>query len=399
MMAQLDFKAEADAMRDQLIARRRDLHRHPELAFEELRTAAIVAETLDELGLEVQTGVGKTGVVGILEGAADGPTVLYRADMDALPIEEANDVEYASTTPGVMHACGHDGHVTIGLGVAQLLSQHRDKIAGRVKFVFQPGEEGAGGAKAMVDDGVLNDPAPDIVLGMHLWNEAPLGKVGVAEGSIMAGSAKLHIVVKGRGGHGAMPHAAIDPVACAAQLITALHTMVGRRFDALNDPVVLSVTSVQSSSDAFNVIPQAVELRGTLRIMNMETSEKLESYIRETCSSVCSAAGCEADVDITYITIPVVNHADVVKQVRRVCSELIGVDSLDTGIRTMAAEDVSFLMADKPSMYVFVGSSNEDKGLSYAHHHPKFDFDEDALPLSVALMSAAVAGYVMDHGE
>lgn len=227
-MPTIDFKQHAEAMRSQLVAQRRDFHMHPELGFEECRTSAIIAEELTNLGLKVQTGVGKTGVMALLEGEKDGPTVLVRADMDALPLTEANQVEYASTVPGKMHACGHDGHMAIGLGVARLFAQHREKIAGRIKFVFQPGEEGHGGALAMIKDGILSNPDPDVVLGLHLWSELPLGLIGLTEGAIMSGSSIFRLIVNGKGGHAAMPYTTIDPVACTGQLITALHTIVGR---------------------------------------------------------------------------------------------------------------------------------------------------------------------------
>lgn len=398
-MTLIDFKAQAEAMRDDLIQRRRDLHQHPELAYQEVRTAGIIADELNKLGLEVQTGVGKTGVVGILEGESDGPTLLYRADMDALPILEENEVEYASQNPGVMHACGHDGHVTIGLGVARLLAAHRDKIAGRVKFIFQPAEEGGGGAQAMIDDGVLNDPAPDLMLGMHLWNLLPVGTVGVADGPIMAGGSRFQIDIQGVGGHGAMPHTAVDPVACAAELVMALNTLTSRRINQLTETTVLSVTSIESSTKAFNIIPDTVQLRGTYRTLDSAAGKRLGQFIREVCEGVCHAAGCTVEVDIAEITIPVVNNPDVTARVRRVFGGLIGEDRLDMTTRTMASEDVSYIMDTLPSMYIFVGSRNDARGLTYGHHHPRFDFDEDALPLAVALMSAAVADYVMDHGE
>ncbi|MAS34556.1 MAG: peptidase M20 [Anaerolineaceae bacterium] len=398
-MSTIDFRSEAQAMRDELVARRRDLHRHPELAFEEVRTASIIAEELGQLGLEVQTGVGKTGVVGVLEGEHDGPTVLYRADMDALPILEENEVDYVSTTPGKMHACGHDGHVTIALGVAKLLAAHRDRLAGRVKFVFQPAEETAGGAQAMIADGVMHQPTPDVVLGMHLWNPVPLGTVGVAEGAIMSGASVFQIIVHGQGGHAALPSTAIDPVTCAAQLITALHTMVGRKVDMMAGAVVLSVTSVETSSKAYNVIPEDVEIRGTFRTMNADTSRQLEDHIRAISEAVCGSMGCTVDVNVNHQTIPVVNDSRVTAQMRQLFAGMVGEANLDAQVRTMAAEDVAYMLDAVPGMYVLVGASNAARGLTYDHHHPRFDFDEDVLPLSVGLMSAAVAHYVMPDAQ
>lgn len=394
-----NFRAEAEALREELIARRRDLHQYPELAFEEVRTAGIIAEELGRLGLEVQTGVGKTGVVGILEGDQDGPTVMYRADMDALPIQEENEVEYASRTPGKMHACGHDGHVTIALGVAKLLSQQRDSLAGRVKFVFQPAEEGGVGALAMVNDGVMTGPPPDVVLGLHLWNPLPIGTLGVAEGAVMASCSIFRVLVKGRGGHAALPYTTNDPVICTAQLVNALHALVGRRVNLMDGLAVLSVTSLVTSSTTYNVIPDQVEILGTFRTLHNDTALLIEQQIREISASVCQSWGCAEEVTVEHKTFPVVNDADVTARVRQVFAGSFADCTLDTTARTMASEDVSYLMNDAPGMYFFVGSSNAERGLTYGHHHPRFDFDEDALPLSVALMSAAVADYLTGDGK
>jgi amidohydrolase len=388
----IDFMAEAQAMREELVARRRDLHQHPEIAFEEVRTAGIVAQTLSELGLEVQTGVGKTGVVAMLDGEKDGPTVLVRADMDALPIKEENAVDYVSTVSGKMHACGHDGHTSIALGVAKLLVKHKDKIAGRVKFVFQPAEEVAGGAQAMIKDGVLNDPRPDVSLGLHLWNNLPLGRIGVAEGPVMAGSSIFRIGIKGRGGHGAQPQMTVDPVVCAAQVITALQTIVSRNVDP-SDTAVVSVTMVRAG-DAHNVIPQSAELTGTMRAFKTEVRDFVTRRMQEIAQGVCAAMGCEAEFEIQHLTIPVVNRPEIAAKLRPKFAEIVGDDNLDANARTMGGEDMAFLMDDIPGMFFFVGSANAERGLNYGHHHPRFDFDEEALPLSVALLSAAVGEYI-----
>jgi amidohydrolase len=393
-MSSLNFRQHAEAMRDELVARRRDFHMHPELGFEEVRTSGIIAAELQKLGFEVKTGVGKTGVVALLEGKQPGPTVLVRADMDALPITEANTTDYASTVSGKMHACGHDGHMTIGLGVAKIFSQHRDKLAGRVKFVFQPAEEGLGGALAMINDGILDNPRPDVVLGLHLWSELPIGTVAVTDGAMMSGSSIFKLVVKGKGGHAAMPYTTIDPVACAGQLITALHTIVGRKMDAMAGAVVLSVTGVHTSSNAYNAIPQEVEIRGTFRTFNAYTSEMLEQHIRAVSESVCASVGCAVDIMIKHLTIPVVNDADVNQRLRGVFGRVIDGNCLDDEFRTMASEDISYLLDEVPGTFFFVGAGNKARGIEYGHHHPRFDLDEDSLPLGVALMSAAVADYV-----
>ena len=389
----IDFKAQAEGLRDELIARRRDLHMHPELAFEEFRTAGIVADELRQLGLEVQTGVGKTGVVAVLEGAHDGPTVLVRADMDALPILEENKFAYASVTPGKMHACGHDGHTTIGLGVAKLLTQQRDQIAGRVKFVFQPAEETVGGAKAMIADGVLNDPHPDVTLGLHLWNSMPLGQLGVGDGPVMAGATTFTLKIVGKGGHAALPNGTIDPIVCAAQMITALQAIVSRNVDPL-DSAVISVTRVQSGT-AYNIIPQDAELWGTIRTFKLEVRDHVEQRMREITNGIAQAMGCTATLDVMHGTLPVRNDPEVTERTRTVLRQLVGESGLVTTERTMGAEDVGLFMDDIPGMYFFVGAAVPNQTEYYGHHHPRFDFDENALRLSVALMASAVANYVI----
>lgn len=231
MTIDIDYKAEAETLAGQLTEWRRDLHAHPELGFEVHRTAGIVARTLSELGCEVRTGVGHSGVVGLLAGGKPGPTVMLRVDMDALPIQEISDAPYVSQTPGMMHACGHDGHVAMGLGAATLLARHAAEMAGQVLFVFQPAEEGMGGARAMIDDGALADPVPAAAFGLHLWNTMPLGRVVAQAGPIMAAADVLWIRIHGKGGHGALPHEAVDAIAVAGQVLSALQTIVSRNVD------------------------------------------------------------------------------------------------------------------------------------------------------------------------
>jgi amidohydrolase len=392
-----DYRALAEAMKDELIAFRRDFHKHPELAFEEVRTSGIVADELNKLGLEVQTAVGKTGVVGILEGAQDGPTVLYRADMDALPMQELNQTDYVSVHPGKMHACGHDAHTAIGLGVARLMTEQRDKLAGRIKFVFQPAEEVVGGAKAMIADGILENPRPDVSLGLHVWNSMELGKVAVTDGPSMAGSAVFDIIITGIGGHGAAPHDAADPVICAAQMITALQTIVSRNVDPL-DTAVVSVTKMQAS-DAYNIIPEQVKLAGTVRTFKLEVRDLIERRMNEICRSLAAAMGCKAELDFRYNTLPVANHPEVAARVRTVFERLVDADKIITDERTMGSEDVGMMMDDIPGTFVFLGSANDERELNYPHHHPRFDIDEDCLPLGVALMSAALAEYLVPDQE
>ncbi len=386
----IDFLAEAEAMRDELIARRRDFHQHPELAFEEVRTSGIVAQELNALGLEVQTGVGQTGVVGILEGDGDGPTILYRADMDALPVYEDTGAEYVSGIEGKMHACGHDGHTSIGLGIAKLLSNHRDKLNGRIKFVFQPAEEIGGGAQAMIDDGVMESPKPDISLGIHLWNDFEVGTASIVQGPTMAGANGFEITVTGKGGHGAMPHQTHDPIVCASQIIVALQSIVSRNADPL-DTVVLSIGQI-SGGHAMNVIPQTVSFGGSYRIFNEDAREMVTQRMTAIAEGVATAMGCTAEVKIRYGIGAVVNDVEVAERASHVFSEISDVNIVQKP--WMASEDVALFLEPNPGAYLLIGSANNARGLNYPHHHPKFDFDEDVLPLSVGLMSGVIADYL-----
>lgn len=387
----IDFIAQAQAMRGKLIEQRRDFHRHPELAFEEWRTSAIVADELNHLGLEVQTGVGKTGVVGILEGAGEGPTLLYRADMDALPIIEENAVDYVSSQPGKMHACGHDGHTAIALGIARLLAGHRGRLHGRVKFVFQPAEEGGGGARAMIEDGVLEKPTPDLSLGIHLWNDLEVGKVSVVSGPVMSGAGMFEITITGQGGHGAMPHQTADPIVCAAQIIVALQSIVSRNVSPL-DTVVVSIGKIHGGS-ARNIIPQSVIFSGAYRLFNEETRPVITARIRDMAEGIAAAMGCRADLKLGIGLDAVVNDVEVAEHTRAVFAKMNDAVAV-VEEPWMASEDVTWLMKRNPSAFLLLGSANHQRGLDYPHHHPRFDFDEEVLPLGVGLMSALIADYL-----
>jgi amidohydrolase len=389
----IDFKPTIRARQEVWIARRRDLHRHPELGFNEVRTAGIVAAELMRLGLEIRTGVGKTGVIGLLEGEADGPTVLVRCDMDALPIHEENEVEYASQTPGTMHACGHDGHTAIALAVAELLSAHRARIAGRIKFVFQPAEEIGLGANAMIADGALLDPAPEVALGLHLWNETPVGSVAITDGPMMASAGDFTIRVHGKGGHGGLPHETRDPIYAAAQIVTGLQSIVSRNVRPV-DVAVVSVTKIQAG-DSFNVIPQFAEMRGTIRSFRDDVRQAVEARMREIAQGIAVALGCTAALEFKALTLPLVNSAEVNDRLRSVFARVAPGVKLISGYQTMAAEDMSYFLNAVPGTFFFVGSANPERQLDYPHHHPRFDFDEAAIPLAVELMASAVASYVL----
>jgi amidohydrolase len=371
---------------------RRDLHQHPELGFQEVRTAGVIARELNTLQVEMTIGVGKTGVVAILEAANPGPVVLLRFDMDALPITEATGAEYASIHPGVMHACGHDGHVAIGLTVARLLHEHRRDWSGTVKLVFQPAEEGLGGAEAMINDGVLANPRPDVVLALHIWNEKPQGWLGICPGPVMAASEIFHIRILGKGGHGALPHTTNDPVLAASQIVNALQGIVARNVPPL-ESAVLSVTMIHAG-DAFNIIPQVAELQGTIRSFDPAVRRRLLERFNQVVSSVSQAFDCQAEIIVKSITPAVVNDPEVTSRIRKVAEDNQLGDNLPLAYSTMGSEDMAFMMQDFPSCYFFVGSNNSAKGLDFAHHHQKFDFDEASLPRAAALMAAAAMDFL-----
>ncbi|MBT3189340.1 MAG: amidohydrolase [Anaerolineae bacterium] len=373
---------------------RRDFHMHPELGFEEIRTAGIVAKELRALDLEVTTGIAETGVVALLEGAKPGPVLLLRFDMDALPITEETGAEYASTTQGKMHACGHDGHVAIGLTVAKMLNEVRDDLGGSIKFVFQPAEEGVvgqkgrGGAEQMMHEGVLENPKVDYTLSLHLWNSKPLGWLGVGAGPVMAGAEYFKITVYGKGGHGAMPHVSVDPILAASQIVNALQSVVARNVHPLK-PAVLTVASMQGG-EAFNVIPSKVEMTGTIRTFETETREIVIQRFYEIIENTAKAMGCTAEVELKQVSPAVINNRKITESVRKAAQELYPKTEIDTGLyTTMAAEDMAYMMEKVPGCYFFLGSANDEQGLNFDHHHPKFDFDEAVLPRAAALMAAS----------
>jgi amidohydrolase len=374
--------------RAQLVATRRDVHAHPELGFEETRTAALAADRLRTLGYEVTTGVGKTGVVA-LQAEGGGRCVLLRADMDALPVEEANAVPYRSKHAGKMHACGHDGHVAIGLEVARRLAALR--LAGTVKFAFQPAEEASNGAQAMIADGVLNAPAVDAAFGIHLWNDLPVGTVGIMPGAIMASVDQFEIEIHGRGGHAAAPHQTIDSVLVAAHVVTGLQTLVARRRSPL-EPGVVSVTEVHAGR-AFNVIPARADLRGTVRTFGGRFWEEAPRMVEETAQGIAAAFGARADVHYRRLSGPLVNDERLTALMRDVAAELLGAANVKHGVRTMGGEDMSFFLDKVPGCFAFVGSAPQSGGAS-PHHSPTFDIDEESLVIGTELLTNTAVRYL-----
>lgn len=381
--------------REALVATRRDLHAHPELGFQETRTSGIIAARLEELGYQVRSHVGRTGVVG-LKGHG-GRCVLLRADMDALPVEEANEVPYRSRNPGRMHACGHDGHVAIGLEVARRLARFpgTGAGAGAVKFAFQPAEEISDGAGAMIADGVLEQPHVDAAFGLHLWNTMPVGTIGLMAGPIMASVDQFEITVTGTGGHAAMPHLAVDPVLAAAQVVTALQSLVSRRRDPF-EPAVVSVTQL-AAGHAFNVIPERAVLRGTVRTFGGRFFDAAPRLLEDTARATAAAFGADVSVDYRRLSGPLVNDAAMTQIMQAVAEDLVGKQHVKHGVRTMGGEDMSYFLERVPGCFAFVGAARPD-GSSFPHHSPRFDIEEESLVIGAELLSRTAVRYLTETG-
>ncbi|MBP8292399.1 MAG: amidohydrolase [Caldilineaceae bacterium] len=394
-----EFKAQAAALQPQLVAWRRDFHMHPELGFQEVRTAGIVADHLRSLGLEVTTGIGKTGVVAVVEGddaPAEAPTVMLRFDMDALPIMEENDAPYASQNPGVMHACGHDGHTAIGMGVATLLTQHRQGLAGRVKLVFQPAEEGLGGARAMLADGVMHDPQPAAAFGMHLWSRLPLNQIVVQPGPLWAGADKVDLIVSGQGGHGAMPHETIDAIYVASQIVIAWQGIISRSIDPA-EPAVITVGSFHAGT-ACNVIAGTAELACSIRSLTLAMRDFLVRRMHEVAEGVCAAHGATCELTFTSGVPPTINDPAGAALMQGIASALVGEPQVAQITPMMVGEDMSEFLNRAPGCYVLVGAWDPDKPLNSPHHSPTFDFDERMLATGAALLAVTAVEYLQRNG-
>lgn len=383
-----NFVSGAEDLFDYTKKIRRDLHQHPELGFQEIRTAGIVVDELKKMGLNPIPEIGKTGVVCLIEGSNPGPVVLCRVDMDALPMTEDTGAEYTSLNEGVMHACGHDAHVAMGLTIAKLLVKNTDKLHGTVKMIFQPAEEGLGGAERMIEDGVLENPRPDYSLSIHVWNIMEVGKFGITNGPAMAASNTLKITVSGKGAHGAQPHMSKDPVLATAHIITALQSVVSRNVDPMKT-AVLSITSVHGGT-AFNIIPPDVVIQGTVRSFLPEVKELILKRINDIVKGIGESMDCQVEIEIDDITPPVINDIPLAKRVQKIAREMFPNGEIIDDSQTMGSEDMAFMMEDIPGCYIFLGTKNDGKGLNFGHHHPKFDIDETALPKGVALITAAI---------
>ncbi|HEX8422889.1 MAG TPA: amidohydrolase [Pyrinomonadaceae bacterium] len=388
----------AEALRTQLIAQRRDFHMHPELSNREERTARVVAERLKSLGFdEVRTNVARHGVVGVLKGKRPGGVVAVRADMDALPIQETNDVPYKSRTAGVKHACGHDVHTTVGLGVAEVLSKMRDEIDGTVKFIFQPAEEGPpvgeeGGAPVMIKEGALENPRPQAIFGLHTEPNVQAGQIGYHSGPAMASSDTFNIIIRGKGAHGAQPQAGVDAVVIAAECVLALQHIRSRRIDPL-EPLVITLGTINGGT-RFNVIANEVKLTGTMRTHNDAVRERAIGLMRETLMHVTAAYGATFALNFEGSNPVTYNEPSLVEETLPTIRRVVGAQNTLVLKPFMPAEDFSYFQKVVPGFYFFLGVGNRAKGISAGWHTPDFDVDEESLVVGVKVMSNVLLDYL-----
>lgn len=386
-----ELKRRVADLTESLVAWRRALHKRPELGFVEHETAAFVAARLRELEIDVKTGVATTGVVGVLRAKAPSrPPVLLRADMDALPVSEAPGRSYGSEIAGRMHACGHDGHMAMLLGAASVLSAVRERTDRDIVLCFQPGEEGFGGADAMIREGVLSEHGVAEAYGLHLWSLFPVGTVHVRSGPTMAAQDEFVATMVGKAGHGAMPHEARDPVVAAAQAVVALQSVVARSIDPIQ-PAVVSIGSLHAGT-APNVIPEAATMHGTLRSFDEGVREILRLRVREVLEGTAAAAGCRLEFTLSPGYPAVVNDAEAVSRVRRHAALVVGAANVVDPAPMAAAEDFAYFLRQVPGAFTFIGAGNVARGITAPHHAPQFDIDESALPIGTELLVRIALG-------
>ena len=391
----IDFsqiRSEIHNLQSQLVAWRRRIHQKPELGFEEELTAKFIQSKLQQWNIPYQAEIAKTGVVATIDSGSPGKVLAIRADMDALPVQEANEVPYKSQHEGKMHACGHDGHTAIALGTVYYLSQHRDRFTGTVKVIFQPAEEGPGGAKPMIEAGVLQNPDVDAIIGLHLWNNLPLGTVGVRSGALMAAVECFRATIIGKGGHGAMPDQTVDSIVVASQIVNALQTIVARNVNPLDSAVV--TVGEFNAGTALNVIADSAKLSGTIRYFNPELETLIGDRSEAIIAGVCQMHGADYKLEHWQLYPPTINDHVMAELVRSVALEVV---ETPVGVvpecQTMGGEDMSFFLNEIPGCYFFLGSANPERELAYPHHHPRFDFDETALSMGVEMFVRCVERY------
>jgi amidohydrolase len=371
---------------------RQDLHRHPELGFQEFRTASIISKYLNNFNFRVTENIGKTGVIGVLDTGRPGRSLLMRFDMDALPVQEEKISDYSSQNTGVMHACGHDGHVAVGLTVGKILSENVDSLNGRIITVFQPAEEGLGGAESMLAEHILENLKPDAALAFHLWNEKPIGWLGVNPGPLMAGADLVKITITGKGGHGAIPQEAVDPVIAAAQVLIGLQSIVSRNISPL-DSAIVSITEFHAG-DAHNIIPSQAVMQGSIRSFSKSTRDLVISRVQRISESIAFGMGCTSDVNIIPLTPPVINSPLIADLVTVTAQKVLPSLAIDRSYQVMVSDDMALFLEKIPGCYILVGSADKEKGLIEHHHNSKFDFSESAMESAVILLTGFAENYL-----
>ena len=391
----------AESLRAKLIEQRRDFHMHPELSNREERTSRVVAERLRALGLEdVKTGVGRYGVTALLRGAKPGPVVAVRADMDALPVQENIDVPYKSQNAGVKHACGHDVHMTVELGVAEILSKMRDQISGTIKFIFQPAEEGPpageeGGAALMIKEGALENPRPQAIFGLHTMPSIEAGQIAYHSGPAMASSDRFEITVRGKSSHGAQPHLGVDAIVVAAECVTALQTIHSRRIDPL-EPLVITIGTIKGGSRN-NIIAEEVKMDGTMRTLNEDVRKRAQEMMRQTLASVTSVYGATFDLQFDKPNPVTYNDPRLVEETLPTIRRVVGESNLVAPKPFMPAEDFSYYQKVVPGFFYFLGVGNRAKGITAPWHTAEFDVDEESLVVGAKVMSNVLLDYLDRH--
>ena len=378
-----EAKEEAKKISDWIIDIRRELHKHPELMYEEIKTSALVRRELDNLGIAYQSPIAKTGVLASI-GNGNGPCVALRADMDALPIHEETDIPFRSEVDGKMHACGHDCHTAMLLGAAKILKSKENEFNGTIKLFFQPAEEGGAGGKLMREEGALENPKVERIFGLHVWPQMPTGQIGSREGTFLAATTFLDLTIKGVGGHAAVPHLTKDPVLTSAQIITNLQSIISRELDPLDSGVV-SISAIQGGKAA-NVIPSEVKILGTLRSLTMDGLKKLQKRVKEIAENIAKAHDCEAIVEYPGNDYPpTVNDGEMWDFAKKVGSDMLGEDNVSDLDAVMGGEDFAYYTEKVKGCFVVLGMQNEDINAIYSVHHPMFKADEDALHIGTAL--------------
>jgi amidohydrolase len=381
------LKKDVEKLTGKIIEWRRDFHRHPEIAYQEKRTSSVIRQFLESLDIPVTT-CATTGLRGILEGLPGGKTVALRADIDALPLKEEGDKGYISENPEAAHACGHDGHMAILMGAAEILSRRKDRFKGNVVFLFQPSEERIpGGAKKMIEEGALE--GVDAVFGLHLWQPLPTGSIGIVKGAMMAQPDDFSITVKGKGGHGSMPHTTVDPILVASHLVVNIQSIVSRNVDPLK-PVVVSFGTVKGGT-IYNIIPGEVSLTGTVRTFDSSIQSLAEKRLREITEETCKAFGATAEFEYEKGYPPLVNHEAMVDFVLEVTGKTLGEDRIQAIDPVMGGEDFAYFLQKVPGAFLFFGMGD---GMEFPHHHPAFDLDEKALPQATLLMTSLALEYL-----